>query len=355
MLNRTEGGDCELSLGERKKRILKAIVEEYIEHAEPVGSKSIAARSGLDLSSATIRNEMAELEAFGLLEQPHVSAGRIPSQAGYRLYVNELMHRYKLTVDEMEAINESLRLRMQELESTVQNVSRIVSQLTHYTTLALVSDTAQMTVRKFDVVLVDRRTVIVVLVTNTALVKNKYMKTELPISEDDVLGLVRLLNERFANRTLEEISISEVKLAERSAGKLAPLVAPIVDFAAEIIGGTADVYVGGASNILRHPEYRDPDKAQRLLDYLSDHHDFSRFARDAGNLHVTIGSENLAEPLQDASIVFGSYGVGDHLKGVIGVIGPTRMDYARVAANLNYFISGFNKLLERTFLEHPDE
>lgn len=344
-----------MSLGERKKRILKAIIDEYIEHAEPVGSKSIAARSGLDLSSATIRNEMADLETLGFLEQPHISSGRIPSQAGYRLYVNELMNRYKLTMDEMDAINAGLRLRMQELEETVQRVTRIVSQLTNYTTLALVSDTAQATIRKFDVVLVDRRTVIVVLVTNAALVKNKYMKTEFTLTEEGVHALNGLLNERFTNRTLDEIPLSLIKTAEREAGELAPLITPIIGFAAEVIGSTTDVYVGGASNILRHPEYHDPSKAQKILDYLSETHDFSKLTQDTGALHVKIGSENLAEPLQDASIVFGSYGVGEHLKGVIGVIGPTRMDYARVAANLNYFISGFNKLLERTFLENPDE
>lgn len=347
-----------VALGDRKKRILKAIIDEYIANAEPVGSKSIASRSGLDLSPATIRNEMSDLEALGFLEQPHVSAGRIPSHAGYRLYVNELMNQHRLTMSEMEAINTSLRLRMQELEETVQNVSRVVSQLTQYTTVALLADTAKTTIRKFELVFVDPHTVIVVLVTNSTLIKNKYLKTTFRVAEEDLHRLTHLLNTRLAGLTLEQISLSLVKVIEHECGTLSPLVSEIVDFAAEIMSGeNSDVYIGGTANILRHPEYRDPEKAQRLLDYVTETHNFANLSQmpgESGVLHVKIGSENLEEPLQDASLVYGTYGINDHLKGVIGVLGPTRMDYARVAANLNYFIKGFNKLLEQTFLEEPD-
>ncbi len=347
-----------VALGDRKKRILKAIIDEYIANAEPVGSKSIASRSGLDLSPATIRNEMSDLEELGLLEQPHISAGRIPSHAGYRLYVNELMNQYKLTMSEMDAINTGLRLRMQELEETVQHVSRVVSQLTQYTTVALLADTAKTTIRKFELMFVDPRTVIVVLVTNSTLIKNKYLKTTFTVREEDLHRLTHLLNARLAGLTLEQISLSLVKVIEHESGVLAPLVSEIVDFAAEIMSGeNNDVFVGGTANILRHPEYRDPEKAQRLLDYVTETHNFAKLSQmpgESGVLHVKIGSENLEEPLQDASLVYGTYGINDHLKGVIGVLGPTRMDYARVAGNLNYFIQGFNKLLEQTFLENPD-
>lgn len=356
MLNQTIGVG-RLSLGDRKKRILKAVVDEYIAHAEPVGSKSIAHRAGLDLSPATIRNEMSDLEELGFLEQPHVSAGRIPSHAGYRLYVNELMNQHKLTMSEMDAINTGLRLRMQELEATVQNVSRVVSQLTQYTTVALLSDTAKTTIRKYELLYVDPRTVIVVLVTNSTLIKNKYLKTPFSVKEEDLHRLTHLLNARVSGLTLDQITLSLVKSMEYESGMLAPLVSEIIDFAAEIMGGeNSNTYVGGTANILRHPEYRDPEKAQRLLDYVTDTHNFSSLSQDEDNgvVHIKIGSENLEEPLQDASLVYGTYGINDHLKGVIGVLGPTRMDYARVAANLNYFIQGFNKLLKQTFLEDPD-
>ena len=347
-----------MDLNERKMQILKSIIDEYIDKGEPVGSKHLVEYGNISLSPATIRNEMSELEEMGYLDKPHTSAGRIPSQAGYRLYVNELMNQHKLTMSEMDALNSSLRMRMQELEETVQSVSRIVSQLTQYTTVALLADTAKTTIRKYELVFVDPRTVIAVLVTNSTLVKNKYLKTSFSVSEEELHRLSNLLNARLAGLTLDQISFSLIKTVEHECGVLAPLAREIMDFAAEILSGeNSDVYVGGTANILRHPEYRDPEKAQMLLDYVTEPHNFARLAQgmgESGVLHVKIGSENPEEPLRDASLVYGTYGISDQLKGVIGVVGPTRMDYARVAANLNYFIRGFNKLLEQTFLEHPD-
>ena len=352
-----------MSLGERKKRILKAIIDEYIENAEPVGSKSIAARANLSLSPATIRNEMSDLEELGYLEQPHVSAGRVPSTAGYRLYVNELMNRHRLSIREMDALNAGLRLRMQELDRLIRDAGRAVSQLTNYTTYAAVSTLSDISIRKFDLVYVDARTTILVLVTNGAQVKNKYLKSTFSVTEDQVAFLTRLFNDSFAGLTLDKISLSSVKKAEEAAGGLSSFIAPVMNFAAEIMSGGAsgDVFVGGASKILSHPEYQDPAKAQRLLDYLSEQRDviksvsFDEVGDMGGMIHIAIGPENQAEPLRDASIVYSTYSVGDHLKGVIGVVGPTRMDYARVAANLNYFVQGLNKLLRNVFLGDADE
>lgn len=343
-----------MSLGERKRRILKAVIDEYIEHAEPVGSKAIAMHTDLDLSPATIRNEMSDLESMGYLEQPHVSAGRIPSQAGYRLYVNELMNRHRLSINEMEAINASLRMKMQELDELIRGASRIVSQLTNYTTYAVMSGASELYIRKFDLMLVDARTVIVVIVTSSAQVKNTYLKTAFSVSEEEINILCHALNDNFISLTLDKIDLMLVRRVEREIGRLGPLIPPIVNFAAEVMESASDnhVYVGGASRILSHPEYRDTAKAQRLLEYISDQHDLGHTIRqdeEPGGLHIAIGTENGAEPLQDASVVYGTYGLSDHFKGVLGVIGPVRMDYAKIAANLNYFITGLNKLLRDTF------
>lgn len=346
-----------MSLGERKKRILKAIIDEYIENAEPVGSKSIAARAELSLSPATIRNEMSDLEELGYLEQPHISAGRVPSTAGYRLYVDELMNRYKLSINELDALNAGLRLRMQELDRLIRDAGRAVSQLTDYPTYALMASTSELSIRKFDLIYVDPRTVILVVVTNTAQVKNKYLHSGFNVTDEEVSALSALLNRTFAGLTLDKISLSLIKQTERMAGNLASFVEPVMNFAAEIMseGADGDVFVGGVSKILSHPEYRDPDKARRLLDYLSsDGREMVRsspFDDAGGAVHIRIGSENKAEELRDASVVYRTYGAG-HVKGVIGVVGPTRMDYARVAANLNYFVEGLNKLLKSAF---PDD
>ncbi len=340
-----------MSLGERKKKILKAIIDEYIEHAEPVGSKAIAMHADIELSPATIRNEMSDLESMGYLEQPHVSAGRIPSQAGYRLYVDELMNRHRLSINEMEAINASLRMKMKELDELIRGVSKVVSQLTNYTTYAVMSGASEVYIRKFDLMLADARTIVVIMLTSTSNVRNTYLKTAFPVSEEELLLLSRMLNNRFVNLTLDKIDMLLVRQAEREMGRLGPLVSPIINFAAEVMeeGEESNVYVGGASRILSHPEYRDTVKAQKLLDFISDRGDIKSSDDEIGQVHIAIGTENEAEPLHDASVVYGTYGIGDKMKGTLGVVGPVRMDYAKVAANLNYFLTGLNKLLRETF------
>lgn len=347
-----------MSLSDRKRRILKAIVDEYIENAEPVGSKIIAARSRLDVSPATIRNEMSELEALGYLEQPHISAGRVPSTAGYRLYVNELMQTPTLTVSEAEAINSALKSQMLELEKMLREFGSLVSRLTNYTTYTLTTRASSETVKKFDVFLIDSRTAVAVIVTSSGLLKNKRIKLNVSPSEDEVARVARILNTYFTNRTLDDITLSLIKRASNEAGALAPLVADIAGFAGEILDDTreGDVYLDGISSILRHPEYRDPEKAQELLTYLTDKKGILRHTQEhfseglsPGAIHFSIGTENSDEPLRDAGIVYGKYDLGKNLQGVIGIVGPTRMDYAKVAANLNYFITGFNKLLRDSF------
>lgn len=340
-----------MSLGERKKKILKAIIDEYIEHAEPVGSKAIAMHADIELSPATIRNEMSDLENMGYLEQPHVSAGRIPSQAGYRLYVDELMNRHRLSINEMEAINASLRMKMKELDELIRGVSKVVAQLTNYTTYAVMSGASEVYIRKFDLMLADARTIVVIMLTSTSNVRNTYLKTAFPVSEEELSVLSRMLNNRFVNLTLDKIDMLLVRQAEREMGRLGVLVSPIINFAAEVMeeGSESNVYVGGASRILSHPEYRDTAKAQKLLDFISDRGDIKSSDDEIGQVHIAIGTENEAEPLHDASVVYGTYGIGDKMKGTLGVVGPVRMDYAKVAANLNYFLTGLNKLLRETF------
>ena len=348
-----------LGLDDRKRRILKAIVDEYIENAEPVGSKVIAERDRLDISAATIRNEMSELEALGYLEQPHVSAGRIPSTAGYRLYVNELMNRYRLSVVETEAINKALRSQMHELEHMLRDLGGFISQLTNYTAYTVVPAASSETVRKFDVFLVEPQTAVVVLVTSSALLRNKRIRLAVPMDDADIARLVAILNERFTEKSLDEITLQLIKRAAHDAGHAAPLLEEVADFVGEVLDSSSesDIYFGGISRILSHPEYRDPDKAQSILDYLTDKKEILRRAKKhvssgtGPTVQISIGAENEEESLRDASIVYGTYDVGENLRGVVGIVGPRRMDYAKVAANLNYFLNGFNKLLRDSFFD----
>ncbi len=348
-----------MSLDDRKRRILKAIVDEYIENAEPVGSKVIAARGRLDVSAATIRNEMSELEELGYLEQPHISAGRIPSTAGYRLYVNELMNRYRLSVMETEAINKALRGQMHELERMLRDLGSFVSEITNYTTYAVIPAASAETVRKFDVFLVEPQTAVVVLVTSSALLRNKRVRLPYPVADEDISRLVTILNERFTDKTLDEITLSLIKQAAHEAGRASALLEEVAAFAGEVLDSSADsdIYIGGLSRILSHPEYKDPKKAQSILDYLTDKKEIMRRAREhvssgkTPTVQISIGAENEDESLRDASIVYGTYDIGENLRGVLGIVGPRRMDYAKVAANLTYFINGFNKLIKDSFFD----
>ncbi len=346
-----------MSLSDRKRRILKAIVDEYIENAEPVGSKIIATRSRLDVSPATIRNEMSELEELGYLEQPHISAGRVPSTAGYRLYVDELMQSYALSVSEAEAINSALRTQMRELERTVREFGSFVSQLTNYTTYTTMPAINSETIKKFDVFLVERQTAIIVVVTSSAMLKNKRIRLPFEPTEEEIFRVAKILNMHLTGKQLGEITLQTVKTASNEAERLGFLVGEAADFASEVLDSNGgDVYLGGITHMLNHPEYRDPEKAQEILNYLTDkkgiiRHVHERFPAGNGNgrIHFSIGTENSDEPLKDAGIVYGMYDIGDKLQGVIGIVGPRRMDYAKVAANLNYFITGFNKLIHDSF------
>ena len=351
-------GGAEMSLSDRKKRILKAIVDEYIENAEPVGSKIIAARSRLDISPATIRNEMSELEELGFLEQPHVSAGRVPSTAGYRLYVNELMQNYALSAHEADAINSALKTQMRELERMLREFGRLVSQLTNYTTYTLMPALSSETVKKFDIFLIEPTCAIAVIVTSSGLLRNKRIKLSFSPDEAELAEVCRLLNKTLTEKTLDEISLSLIKRCASEAGRFAELVTSVADFAGEVLdenrGG--DVYLDGIPRILSHPEYRDPEKAQELLSYLTDKQGILRHAKthfsddeNPAQIRFSIGTENDDDELKDAGIVYGTYDLGKNKQGVIGIVGPRRMDYAKVAANLNYFIEGFNKLLRDSF------
>ena len=186
-----------MDLSDRKKRILRAIIESYIQTAEPVGSKAIADSIGLEVSSATIRNEMADLESLGLLEKPHTSAGRIPSPKGYRLYVNELMQGLELSLQETRRINEALKLKMRELDRVLDQAGRVVSQLTNYPAFAVSSGFERVTIRRFDLLMVEHNAFIIVVMTDTNIVRNKLVRLPSDLSETQLQLLNTLLNTTF--------------------------------------------------------------------------------------------------------------------------------------------------------------
>ena len=339
-----------MTISERKKKILAAVVDEYIRTAEPVGSKLIAQNAGLGCSSATIRNELAELVAMGYLEQPHTSAGRVPTPMGYRMYVNELMEKQKLSLEESEEINRRLNQRLQQLENTLTDVSRLASQLTDYPALALTAQTAA-TVKRFDLIYVDANTFIIVLMLSSNTVKSKLVRLPISVDQPMMQRLSSLFNAGFTGVTADQITPLLIHSTERAADDTMGLTSVIAAFVIETLteANTPTAVLSGENRLLNQPEFRDPDKAHRLMSYLSGGGYIlppAEGALDSGSeVRVLIGPENVAEELKDSSVVIASYDAGDNTRGLIGIVGPTRMDYSAVAAKLRFLADGLSRRL----------
>ena len=352
-----------MGLSERKKKILRAVVESYVQTAEPVGSKAILELADLNVSSATIRNELADLTEQGYLEQPHTSAGRIPSPKGYRLYVNELMEEQRLSLEETRQINEALNLKMKELDKVIDQAGRMVSQLTNYPAFALAGGARRTTIRRFDLIMVDVNSFIAVVMTDNNVVKNKLIHLPTEMSEPQLQLLTTLLNSSFVGKTLEELTPELMRVAEHAAGSSYGLISLVVSFAMEVLEDmeNSPVYTAGTSHILNLPEYQDVGKAKKLMNYLNEEqslaHSLALPNMGGDNTRILIGPENVADELKDTSVVLASYDIGDGLRGVIGVVGPTRMDYGKVAAKLSYVADGLSKLFGQTELppSKPDK
>ena len=350
----------QMGLTDRKKRILRAIVETYIATAEPVGSKAVAERAGLDVSTATIRNEMSDLTEMGLLEQPHTSAGRIPSPAGYRLYVNELMGRQQLTIQETERINQALNLKMEELDRVIDRAGKVLSQISDYPVFTAAAAKERVTVKRFDLLLVEEDSFIAVVMTDNSVVKNKLIRMPDKVSEPQLQMLSAVLNSSFVGLTQEEMERTLDKMETRTAPGAFELISMVVSFAEEVIAEQCQqkIHTAGITHLLEHPEYYSLDKAKPLMTYLSEDKDASKLpmTMDSGkNMNILIGPENVSEVLKDTSVVMASYDIGDNMKGVIGVVGPTRMDYAKVTARLSYFADSLTRMFGKGVLPPAQE
>ena len=348
-----------LQLSDRKKRILKAVIDDYIETAEPVGSKALVDKWRLEFSPATIRNEMSELEDMGYLEKPHTSAGRIPSHKGYRLYVNELMNMYRLSSNEAGEINRILEIKRRELDHLIAEAGKLISELTNYTALAISPRILRGGVLRFDIIPIDMYSFVIVTVISSGMVKSKLLHLPLAVSEGDAHLLSGILNKFFVGIPLDHAARNKFIEIASSFGAAPALYLAIANFMEEIFTffEEQDVYLEGTSKLLNYPEYHDIDKAQKLLEFISDRDNIKNLSTngDPGLLHITIGSENGVDPLNDASVVYSTYKIGGGARGIIGIIGPTRMDYPRVAASLKLFSKKLNDILSEIFAGDENE
>ena len=338
-----------MELTERKKQILRAIVDSYIRTAEPVGSKTISQLPGMDFSPATIRNEMADLTSMGLLEQPHTSAGRVPSAAGYRLYVDELMQNYRLSMDETKTINQAMEVKMQEVDKMISQVGKLVSKMTDLPAYAVAARSSQRTVKRFDLILAETGSFILVVMLSDNQVQNKLIPLPLDVSQEDLRLLSAVLNASLTELTADEITPELLAKVTRSAAGAASLVPVIVDYTVELLKKThSEVYMTGQAKLLGQPEYHDVEKAQEVLTSLDEDVISNLPATlSSGTTQILVGPENVAKELKDSSVVITKFDIGDGMQGMIGVVGPTRMDYAKITARLSYFAENLGRMFAK--------
>ena len=338
-----------MELTSRQRRILRAIVDLYIRTAEPVGSKAIAELPDMDFSSATIRNEMAVLTEQGLLEQSHTSAGRVPSPAGYRLYVDELMQDYRLSIDETQNLNQALETKMQEVDKVISQVGKMVSQLSGLPAYAVAAPSRTLTAKHFELIASGSGTILVIMTSDEQL-HNKLIRLPLQVEEQDLKLLSAVLNASLTELTLTEITPELMNRVSRSAGTAAPLVSVVVDELQHVLQSEEQkkVFLTGQSRLLGQPEYRDIDKAQQVLEKL-DEELVSNLPAPVGdqNMQILVGPENIARELRDTSVVMTRFDIGDGMQGMIGVVGPQRMDYAQVTARLSYFAENLGRMFSK--------
>ena len=345
-----------MELTERKRQILKIVVEGYIRTAEPVGSKVIAAQMADKVSSATIRNELADLVEQGYLEQPHTSAGRVPSPKGYRLYVNELMEEQKLTLAETERINQALTIKMEELDRVISQAGRAVSAFVNYPTYMTAARKKTVTAQRFELLPVDDHSCIVVMMMDSSRVKSQLLRMQLKVEVEQFPVLINLLNTHFTAVSTGEMSLLLMNVAEQLPPQVFLLLSQIVSYAVEQLeeAGQREIITSGAKELLKLPEFRDADKAHQLMSFLTDSKE-SLPMPDDGPMKILIGPENVSDALKDTSVVVASYDIGDDMRGLIGVVGPTRMDYATVAARLSGFAEGLTQLFGKQELPPKED
>ena len=322
-----------MELTDRKKQILKVVVEDYIQTAEPVGSKAIAAEMGGSVSSATIRNELADLVEQGYLEQPHTSAGRIPSPKGYRLYVNELMEKHRLSLEETREINRGLQMKMQELDRMITQAGQLLSSFEGYPAYVAAAGKGSVRVKRYEL-------------TNDERVKSQLLHLQLKVPGEKLPVVTSLLNNHFAGISAEEMNRRLMDVSEQLAPAMFLLLSQIVSYTTRVLeeAGRKEVRTVGASQLLKLPEFRDADKAHQLMSFLAEEKEALPAPDEQSAMKILIGPENVSEALQDTSVVVASYDIGDNMRGLIGVVGPTRMDYAAVAARLSCFAEGLTRM-----------
>ncbi len=328
-----------MELDERKRKILKAIISNYLETGEPVGSRTISKYTDLNLSSATIRNEMADLEELGLIMQPHTSAGRIPTDAGYRLYVDNMMAEKDTEMEEMKT---QLLERVDKMESLLKQVAKVLAYNTNYATLVTAPQYQNSKLKFIQLSQVDENQLLAVIVVDGNVIKNKLMQVERLLGNDELLKLNVLLNTFLQGASLQDINLEMIQTIKSQAGEFADVMEKIFQGIAEAIheADEVEIYTSGTTNMLKYPELGNIEQTTKLLEALEDRQGLDELIDETINsdnsngIQVYIGEESPVSNMKDCSIVTATYELAEGAKGTIGIIGPKRMDYQKVVSTL---------------------
>ena len=327
-----------MELDERKKKILHAIIQNYMETGEPVGSRTISKYSDLKLSSATIRNEMSDLEEMGYIIQPHTSAGRIPSDKGYRLYVDNLMQEKN---QEVADLKELMFQRTDRLEKVLKQVVKVLANNTNYATMISTPQYHQNKLKFIQLSKVDDHQILAVIVAEGNVIRNKLIHICEELNDETILKLNILLNTMLNGKTIEEINLQMISSMKEQAGIHSNIIGDVVDAVAEAIHSDEgmEIYTGGATNIFRYPELSENGKASEIIQTLEEKQNLvdlvnETLSNEEKGIQVYIGSESPVQSMKNCSVVTATYELGNGLQGTVGIIGPKRMDYENVMGTL---------------------
>ena len=341
-----------MELDERKIKILHAIIKNYLETGEPVGSRTISKDSDLNLSSATIRNEMSDLEEMGYILQPHTSAGRIPSDKGYRFYVDSLMTD---KIQEIDNMKDQLEKKADHIEHLLQQAAKMLAANTNYASVVTKPKVKYKKVKFIQLTSMDVDQILFVLVLEGNIVKNRMIHTKEPVNQEMILKLNLMFNTFLQGLDMTEINLSLIQKMKEEAGSYAGLVADILDAVAEIVSDVdnVEVYTSGATNILKYPELSDREKASELLGAFEDKQLLTQLLTEKNTseegshqIQVYIGEESPLDSMRDCSIVTATYEVADGVFGKIGIVGPKRMDYEKVVTTIRAMMSDLDEIFK---------
>lgn len=341
-------------LDSRKRQILQAIIQEHTISASPIGSRTLAKRYNLNVSPATIRNEMADLEELGYLEQPHTSAGRIPTDKGYRYYVDQLISKEQDQSPALIDNIEKLYQEQQDVQDIISGMAKMLSNMTHYTALVSEPKSQISKLKKVEMMQLGNKSLLLVLLTDTGIVNNKIINLDQNLSAQEISYINNFLSDKLENKLLVNLDSNYLKEIERELlSRIDFSVDLFKQFFSEFEGafepGGVKVYIGGTSYILEQPEFNDLEKVKKILKLLDQEKMLNKIINSISgtDLEIKIGQENEVEDIKNCSIVVATYYIANRAVGKIGVIGPTRMEYPRVISSVDIISDILGKLISK--------